>query len=773
MELPEQTNKNTDGSKKSNQPADNFPPTITEPITTTTTPPETNANQKTAGISANISVNETITPSESPTKKKLVYVAIIVVFLALLAIIFLFLRTPAPNSTLVNIQNSNQNIQQIQNQVISNLGKKEKFIQFTSEEDFKNYLEKAPQSPNYGFGIGGRNNMMLREENFSTPSMATKSSDMNISAPLMNQSAGAVSSESVPSRFSETNNQVLNIDEPDIVKNDGQQIYFSEPISAKEIMFREDNFTKSTSQIACLDCPNPYPVSDYHGKIQVIQAFPPENSQLKGKIDQEGEMLLKDNVLVVFSQNKQKVYGYDVSDPQNPQEKWQVEIKDKTRLISSRLYGDTIYLATESSFSPETPCPFHPLIVNGTETTIECTDIYHPEIPFQSNATYTLSSLDFKTGQQKENVTFVGSTGQSEIYMSQKGIYLTYAHQIDILPLINSFFSQNKDLVPASLVEKITKLINYDLSENAKYTELASLIEQHIRSLDKDETMRFNNEINNRLGKFMQERSRELTSTNIVKIAIPDLKILATGKVPGTPLNQFSLDEYQDNLRIATTSDGQTNLPGVSGIGMVRGQNNSVNDVYILDNNLNLTGSVKDLGKGEKIYSVRFIENKGYIVTFKQIDPFFVLDLTNPANPLLKGELKIPGYSSYLHPIDQNTLLGVGEESGKVKITLFDVTQPENPRELNTYSLDEYYSEVNNNHHAFLLDKEHQIFFLPGSQGAYIFSYADNQLSLKKTVSDFRTRRALYIDHYFYILSDQKMLILDENNWEKVKELEL
>ena len=207
-------------------------------------------------------------------------------------------------------------------------------------------------------------------------------------------------------------------------------------------------------------------------------------------------------------------------------------------------------------------------------------------------------------------------------------------------------------------------------------------------------------------------------------------------------------------------------------MGLIRGTGESANDVYILDENLEITGSVKDLGLTERIYSARFIADKGYLVTFRQVDPFYVLDLSDPKNPELKGELKIPGYSSYLHPITKDKILGIGKEGSQVKISLFDVESPENPSELAKYTLNEYWSDILNTHHAFLLDKKHEIFFLPGSKGGYIFSYEGNQLKLTRAVSDIRARRAIYINDYLYIIGDDKIAVLNEIDWEKVNELE-
>ena len=111
-------------------------------------------------------------------------------------------------------------------------------------------------------------------------------------------------------------------------------------------------------------------------------------------------------------------------------------------------------------------------------------------------------------------------------------------------------------------------------------------------------------------------------------------------------------------------------------------------------------------------------------------------------------------------------------EDWKVKISLFDVTSPENPTEIAKYILDEYWSDILNTHHAFLLDKKHEIFFLPGSKGGYVFSYKDYQLKLTKAVSDIMARRALYINDYLYIIGDDKIIVLNEINWEKVNKIE-
>jgi len=100
------------------------------------------------------------------------------------------------------------------------------------------------------------------------------------------------------------------------------------------------------------------------------------------------------------------------------------------------------------------------------------------------------------------------------------------------------------------------------------------------------------------------------------------------------------------------------------------------------------------------------------------------------------------------------------------------VSDSEKPFEEDKYIMDEYYSEILNNHHAFLMDDEYKIFFIPGSKGGYIFSYENDKLKLKKSVNEIQIKRALFIDKYLYIITDHNIVVLDENTWERVKELE-
>jgi uncharacterized secreted protein with C-terminal beta-propeller domain len=176
----------------------------------------------------------------------------------------------------------------------------------------------------------------------------------------------------------------------------------------------------------------------------------------------------------------------------------------------------------------------------------------------------------------------------------------------------------------------------------------------------------------------------------------------SSGTVPGVLLGQWSLSERDGILRIASTD-----LPVWWG-GPRTDSETSVTMLAERGGALVPVGRVGGLGKGERVFAVRFIGDTGYVVTFRQIDPLYALDLSSPARPVVRGELKIRGYSSYLHPVGDDLLLGIGQdatEEGRVlgaQASLFDVSDLRAPKRLDTFDLGKGWSEAEHSHHAFL-----------------------------------------------------------------------
>lgn len=590
----------------------------------------------------------------------------------------------------------------------------ESFVNFSSEKELREYIQSSEM---YGGWIG-----FPRFAGGITLDIAVEKSVTSVPAPTPVPTPAATPSYApTPERVSTTTVQVAGIDEPDIVKTDGKKLYLS-------------NFWI-------------YPIRFIHEierGTKIISAFPPEEMEELYEVDESGNLLLYKDTLVIFGYDR--ITAYRIAE--KPEKSWKIDLD--SNFVSARLYNGKIYLITRTWIDYYEPCPIKPLSVNGKSVEIKCTDIYHPAEPVTADITYNVMVINPETGEIEKKTSFIGSSGYSVVYMSTNAIYITYYRTPDQVKLMYGFLKENTDLVSEDVIERVEKLLDYNISNRAKSVEINVIIEQYINSLEKDERLKFENEFWNRMMDYEKRHKREFERTQIVKVSL-DLKPVATGDIPGRLLNQFSMDEYNGYLRVATT---------------VR----DTNDLYVLDERLKIAGKIEDYGENERIYAVRFIGDKGYIVTFKQTDPLFVVDLSNPQNPEIKGELKIPGFSSYLHPISEDLILGIGKEGANVKVSLFDVSDPSDPKEVDKYILKEYWSDVLNTHHAFLLDSKHEVFFLPGGSGGYIFSYT-NGLELEKAV-DMPTVRALYIDDFMYIIGE-KIVVFDENTWEVVTEFDL
>ncbi len=271
--------------------------------------------------------------------------------------------------------------------------------------------------------------------------------------------------------------------------------------------------------------------------------------------------------------------------------------------------------------------------------------------------------------------------------------------------------------------------------------------------------------------------------TNIARFSVEGTSIGYTGggMVEGTLLNQFSMDEHEGNLRLATTSWNQ----------------DSVNAVYVLDKNMNQIGAVENLAPGERIFSARFMGDMGYIVTFRQIDPLFVIDLSDPAKPVVTGELKVPGFSNYLHPLSQDVLLGIGqdidEKTGRqqgIKLSLFDVSDSGMPKEIGNLILGDTgsYAEVLHNHKALMLKQEDDLIAFDATLNSItgeltreafnglvvIRANAEGDLELIKEISNEgiygqNVKRPVYIDDVLYYVMDDNIRAFNMDNYNEIK----
>ena len=603
----------------------------------------------------------------------------------------------------------------------------------SSKDELRNYLQLATALQQKSAGLL----FMRRSANGAL---------LPTAAPQALESAGRVSNTTV---------QVKGIDEPDIVKVDDKTLYVAGQENYYILM---DRPTVGTGGMVD---PSIYPPPEYNPpKTSLINAFPPADMAVKSKLDTSGEMLLvKDKkILTVFG--PQSITAYNVSETSNPKELWNNKLEQNTSVVSSRLHNGKIYVVTRTYLNQSDPCPILPM----SGIVIDCWEMYRPAKILPTDSSFTAMVIDPVTGKAEKELSFLGSTQDSIVYMSPQALYITYYYPEPTAKLtVKAMIERGTGVFPASVIEEIKKVDTYSISDEAKTVELQVILDRYYKTISADERLKVENNWNNQLQAYIKDHRRELEKTTIVKIPLDTFTIGATGSVPGYPVNQFALDEYQGNLRVAVTVGERSSW------WWGWQSQESANDVYILNSSLAIIGSVRDLGLSERIYAARFIGERGYLVTFRQIDPFYVLDLSNPQNPKRVGELKIPGYSSFLVALAENKILGVGQESNQVKVAIFDVTNPASPVEKDKYILAENWSEVLSNHKAFLMDEKHSIFFIPGSQGGYVFSYAGDKLSLAKAVSGYDVKRAVYLNDYLYVVGQNNITVLDENTWIQVK----
>lgn len=244
------------------------------------------------------------------------------------------------------------------------------------------------------------------------------------------------------------------------------------------------------------------------------------------------------------------------------------------------------------------------------------------------------------------------------------------------------------------------------------------------------------------------------------------LAVVAQKTFRGYLNDSFSIDEYDGYLRMVVT----------------RGRTNAV---YVLDQKLKLTGKITNLAKDERVYSARFLGDTGYFVTYKETDPLFSVDLSNPKNPKILGRLKIPGFSNYLHFYGEDKLLGIGMDVDKkgdvtdgVKLSMFDISDKKNVKEEHKYTLKDVYStDVEWDYKAALIDVEKNIIGFPAGgenrQMYYLFSYTEEkgfQCNMKEKIygSDALSTRGIYIKDRLYVIHGNVLKAYSLKTYKKV-----
>lgn len=596
----------------------------------------------------------------------------------------------------------------------------------------------------------------------NAPQESTEKSDSNIPAPSI---PGGID-------YSQTNIQVSGVDEPDIIKNDNRYIY-----------------TISGSTLV------------------IIDAYPAEDASILSKIeinDTPRDLFVSGDRLVLFSTDEQRPETsdpyvkavppyyrppspvthttiYDISDRNHPTILKEYSIEGD--YLDARMIGSLVYQITREQISPYYGDHIVvPALREGTRTVIQ-PDVWYFDHPESQYTFTTITSLDASNGKEKDAQTYLLGTGNT-LYVSEDAIYVSYPNYHPV--------------IYKGIPQEVAPGLAVDARGSAGISSSqVSAIPPDFNTLPESEGESILDSLRNDEQDAIRRQEADQTTTVIHKIGIRDgaITYLAQGEVPGTLDNQFSMDEYKDNLRVASTSSIYTPRFGQY----------TYNNVYVLDEKMATIGELTHIAEQETIYSTRFIGDRLYMVTFKRIDPFFVIDLAKPENPEILGKLKIPGYSDYLHPYDATHIIGIGKETttndwggvstSGVKLALFDVSDVTSPKQLDKVQIGDAGSDsaALSDHHAFLFEKGKNLLVIPVRAvsnepvtqedsssayrpyvwyGAYVFGLTpETGFTLKGTVqhgsgdsgyyyygsSTSEVKRSLYIGDILYTMSSKQI----------------
>jgi len=512
-----------------------------------------------------------------------------------------------------------------------------------------------------------------------------------------------------------TNVQVAGVDEGDIVKTDGTNLYVAKGRTVAVVAAQgADSHQIATIEVAGLVGAGEIitgPVMDMmiQGTTLVV-LFHGFSDNVPGWSPSWGDYLS-------LQATSLKAAFFDISDPGRPE--YLSQVSQSGTYVDSRLSDGMLYLVTRYSVDSGIVDPLQPVTyvpsVDSGDGPIAIDPGYITIIPGAESASYALvTAIDIAGREVLSEQAVLG--GADTIYMSTSTLYLASTRWSYTM-----FNPSYEDQTPQPRVT-IPGFEGY-----------------------------------------------HDTTTNLVRIGLNSGRLGAPtdAVLPGTLLNQFALDEQDGYLRVVTTRNGPD-------FGQVPG-------LWILDSSLSLVGSLPALAQKEQVQSVRFDGNTGYVVTFHRVDPLFAIDLSDPANPEVRSALKIPGFSSYLHPFGPGLLLGIGTDANEsgvttgLKLSMFDVSDPYDVKEISTARIDADSTDAASDHKAAFVDPDRGLIGFPTMSYSYtpgsystswdyqIYTWTGTGFQKQSTINLFHsedglypndtTTRAVLLDD-FYLLTD-------------------
>jgi inhibitor of cysteine peptidase len=568
---------------------------------------------------------------------------------------------------------------------------------FASIDELKNFLNANSQGGS--IYLGGPLDSKFFGSSMPVPApVAAQTSGLGISSQLSSENT-----YSMDSSYSTTNIQVAGVDEADIVKTDGQYIYIISNNQNIGPYYYDASYSQSIKAV--------FIVSADVQNAKVIAKISLDNNT-----EPAGLFLSPDGSKLVVLASKYQTYSnsYGVAPPRGT--------GGESMVMLAPYHSDVYSFINVYDISNKaTPVLTRNFTVSGSYFNSRMIGNYVYAVVSQPAMVYDNA------------ITLpVVYEGKTELDVTPSAIYYTDSNQSSYFTF-TSFYGLN-------VLNDQQQPTNMTVMMNGASTMYVSPSNIYVTYPTWTDTGQY---------------------TSIYRVSINGLQLNfeARGNIPGTVINQYAMDEYNGNFRVATNWQEL---------------DSKINNVYVLNLNLTTIGKLEGLGQNENLHSVRFMGEKCYLVTFKKTDPLFVIDLSQPANPAVLGKLKIPGYSDYLHPYDETHLIGVGKEAidaqqydfayyQGLKLSLFDVSNVNKPVQLANYVIGDRGTDspVLNDPKAFLFDKSKNLLVIPVSlaivdnstldqygqtktseygqtvwQGAYVFSLtAEAGFTLKGTIT--------------------------------------
>lgn len=623
---------------------------------------------------------------------------------------------------------------------------KSALLAFASPDDFKSYLDDGKRA--YGDGIYElQKNTQTEPMSADKKNTAIKTNIKNIKAEPQVATADEGARYLAMGSFSLTRGG-------DIIQASANKIIFSP----------ENQFYYSNANDNGITDENPVA-----GETYIAQSDPSGKLVKAGIISQDGRVVLADNVLAVFGKNL--ISGFDVNNASSSVPLWALRLQEGVEVKSFKVIGRKLYVAFRSDIDAANPCPIRLFTLGDKPYIVDCAAIYHPDNPIEADSIYSVVEVNPSNGQVARAVSYVSQKTGGAAMIGDNSMYAFWAQGGDHISFFTGFLADKcKSLMPNYLLEKAARLPDYPISLSSKELELRSLISNWMESLSADERARVTAEIDLRMKDYLREHYRDFEQTGVAAADIDSLLFSSRAELAGKIRGDGFIGVNAAGLNVVTAS-GVDIAPKLqwllTGKAVSGNQQRPLNNAYLLDGSLKVTGLVEDMEIPAGICAARFFRNAVYAWTCRYEDPIYAIDFISGNKSVLIGKIDIYGAPTYLAPLASGRVLVISKNNRKIKLALWDTSLAAKPVRMAENDLNDYWVDFDVNQAGFSVDEKNSHFFLPAAKGGHVFSYKEGRLELLATGGDKAVSRSFFSASNLYQVSAEGVDVFEGVGWKK------